>query len=73
VGGLIQYDPKAASKELLLTFTRKRGVFSDVAVHYGVATTTVRRWLNTLRSCGIDIQPRIDRIRELAAEMNSAE
>lgn len=70
IGGLIQYDPKAAVKELLKVFAQKRGVFEQVAKHYGVATTTVRRWLTTLQTMGLDLEPRIKRIRELAAEVD---
>ncbi len=70
IGGQITYDPKGASKELLKLFSKKRGRFTDVAKHYGVATTTVRRWLVTLDTeHKINLQPRIDRIRELALEV----
>jgi hypothetical protein len=70
VGGQITFDPQGAAKELLKTFSIKRGVFTDVAKHYGVATTTVRRWLTTLASeHSIDLAPRIERIREIALEV----
>ena len=69
IGGLITYDAKAASKELLVQFSKKRGVYTDVATHYGVATTTVRRWITTLANAGIKLEPKIERIRELALEL----
>lgn len=70
IGGQITFDPQGASKELLKMFSMKRGVFTEVAEHYAVATTTVRRWLVTLdKDHGINLQPRIDRIRELALEV----
>lgn len=70
LGGQITYDPQGASKELLKAFSQNRGVFADVASHYGVASTTVRRWLITLKDeHAIDLAPRIERIREIAAEV----
>lgn len=74
IGALITYDPKEASKLLLVQFSKKRGVFTDVAAHYAVATTTVRRWVDTLEADhGIKLMPKIDRIRELALELDVTE
>lgn len=69
IGALITYDAKHASKLLLAQFNRKHGVYTDVAQHYGVATTTVRRWVTTLADTGIDVAPKIERIRELAIDL----
>ena len=68
IGGLISYNPKEAAKVLLKEFSKCRGVYSDVATHYGVAITTVRRWVTTLQGAGVNIEGRIDRIRELAIQ-----
>lgn len=70
IGGQITFDPKGAGAELLKVFSRKRGVFTDVAKHYGVSGTTVRRWIVTLKAeHQIDLAPRIERIREIALEV----
>jgi transposase len=69
IGALITYDAKDASVKLLVQFSKKRGVYADVATHYGVAITTVRRWVTTLADAGIDVAPKIERIRELALEL----
>ncbi len=70
IGALITYDAKEASKQLLVQFSKKRGVFRDVATHYGVAITTVRRWVDTLEvDHGIKLLKKIDRIRELAIDL----
>ena len=70
IGALITYDAEEAAKLLLVQFSKQRGVFADVATHYGVATTTVRRWVTTLEvDHKIKLEPKIDRIRELALEI----
>lgn len=69
LGALITYDAQLAAKQLLKQFSKKRGVYMEVADHYGVATTTVRRWVSTLADNGIDVEAKIERIRELALEL----
>lgn len=70
LGALITYDAPLAAKQLLKEFSKKRGVYGEVATHYGVATTTVRRWVDTLEADhSININPKIERIRELALEL----
>ena len=68
IGGLIQFDPKKAGKELLSMFTAKHGVLLQVADAYGVAPTTVRRWITSLEYEGVSMMPRIEKIRERAIE-----
>lgn len=73
LGVVIAATPDKAAKELLAQFSKKNGVFADVATHYGVAIQTVRRWVWTLDETydksGSGMSREIERIREVAIEV----